>query len=198
MLNTTTAISQEPSGLPLVDFGQLQQRYNSMKLAKRAETVLADAEPALKMATDILTKLQANAKTANVLETIQKNPAIVGKMRPSEAKNMLLDEHKNFIETTCHKLAVWRKTMERVAAGEGVVADKEREYISSHLPVAVAVSSIGAISAYLAIVQLTLAELAKTDGKNAAKYQSDLAKIRRCATFLSDCDLASSISVMVN
>lgn len=187
-----------PEGMKLEDFGKLQERYQRLGLADRAQAVLIDAEPALQAADRILASLAATPKVRPVFDGIRKNHALTGKMRPSEAKNMLMDANSDFIETARHKLAAWRKTMERVSKGEGIVQENSREYIPNHMPVAVALASVCSASGYLAIIQLALGELGKADNRHATQYASDLARIRRCATLLSDCENASAISALVN
>lgn len=192
-------ISPQTVPMPaLEDFGKLQQRYHAMGLAARAKTVLVDAEPALTMADNILVALAAHAQTAQILENIKQNLVLTGKMRPSEAKVSLLDDTTLFIDTTRRKLAAWRKTIERVADGEGISTGPKGEFIAGTQPVAIALCNISAAGSYLSIIQLALAELVKLDAPNAARYQCELAKIRRCSTYLSDCELASSISTLVH
>src|SRR4051812_39047316 len=85
--------------MKLVDFGQLQERYQSLKPASRAAAVLTDAEPALAAAERILKDLSSQAAIKQAFDTIRKNSLLTGKMRPSEARTMLT-EGEDFIEGT--------------------------------------------------------------------------------------------------
>ncbi len=180
--------------LPLEDFGLLQQKYQSLSLSKRALAVLVDADPALRAADEVLASLVHYPKLRHVFDDMRKNPAITGKMRPSEARNMLMDGTADFIGMSRKKLQAWRKTMERIGSGEGVISEEGMEYVPGHAPVALAFACISTTESYLAIVQLALAELAKLDEKNTVKHRSSLARIRRCATLISDCENASGIA----
>src|SRR5690606_37331956 len=77
--------------IKLEDFGKLQARYQAMQLSPRAQAVLADAETALKTADRILANLGNHKRIGEVFDSIRQNSVITGKMRPSEAKNMLMD-----------------------------------------------------------------------------------------------------------
>lgn len=185
--------------MKLEDYGKLQARYQSMPLSHRAQAVLSDAETALRTADRILANLAANKKIGEVFDNIRANALIIGKMRPSEVKNMLLDSSNDFIDVARHKLAVWRKTMERISQGEGILYDHQKhEYISSHVPLAMAISSASTLSIYLSTIQLAFVELAKIDPENSQKYALDSAKVRRCSTFLSDCENAASFKEVVH
>lgn len=184
--------------MKLEDFGTLQARYQAMPLSKRAETVLADADIALRTADRLIAALAGHKKIEEIFDKIRKNSVTTGKMRPSEAKNILIDSSNDFLDVTRHKLAVWRKTMERISQGEGIVHERDGEYISSHMPLAMAIASASTVTSYLSIVQLAYSELAKLETENAHKYSMDAAKVRRCATLLSDCENAASFSTVVH
>lgn len=184
--------------LPLENFETLQRRYQSMRLGNRAIAVLEDAKPALQMADALLASLSKNPKIWVALDAVRKNTPLIEKMRNSEAKQSLQDRNIDFIITAQHKLASWRKTIERIAAGEGIVALPSEDYIPAHVPLALAISNLNVIGGYLSIIQLVLAELMRIDEKNAETYNVNIAKIRRCATYLSDCELASSIATLVH
>ncbi len=190
--------SNDILALPLEDFGTLQKRYQSMTIPKRAKAMLQDAAPALNMADNVINALQTNPKIRTTIEKIRKNTVLTSKMRPSEARNMLLDGNTDFIDTSRKKLLAWRKTMERLADGEGVINEAGMEYVPGHAPVALAFACISTTVQYLSILQLALMDLAKTDSKNADKHRANLAKIRRCATLISDCENASGISAQVH
>jgi len=185
--------------IQLEDFGKLQDRYQAMPLSQRAQCVLKDAETALKTADRILANLGHHVKINEVFETIRKNSVTTSRMRPSEAKNMLIESGNDFIDVARHKLAVWRKTMERISQGEGILFDhKKKEYISSHVPIAMAINSASTVSIYLSVIQLAYSELMILDADNVHKYGMDSAKVRRCATFLSDCENAARFSEVVH
>jgi hypothetical protein len=199
MMQGSIEIQLKNSGaMQLADFGELQARYQALSLSTRAAAVLKDAEPALQTAEQMLAALANHPKTRHIFDNIRKNQALMGKMRPSEAKNMLLDGSNDFIDVTRKKLSAWRKTMERIGQGEGVITEKSREYISSQVPLAMALASVATVSSYLSIVQVALGELSKIDSKNAFQHNSMLAKIRRCATLLSDCENAASFTTVVH
>jgi hypothetical protein len=61
-----------------------------------------------------------------------------------------------------------------------------------------ALFSVNALESYLAVIQLALMELAKIDEKGASHHQSNIAKIRRCATLISDYDHASSLRTVIH
>jgi len=187
------------NNMQLEDFGKLQERYQAMPLTHRAQAVLSDAETALRTADRILGNLGNHAMIGEIFERIRKNSVIVGKMRPSEAKNMLMDSSCDFVDVSRHKLMVWRKTMERISQGEGILFDpRNKEYISSHVPLALAIASASTVTSYLSTVQLAYSELAKLDPSNAHKYSMDSAKIRRCSTLLSDCENAACFTAVVH
>jgi|GEM_PF-2137749 len=180
--------------IPLEDFGVLQSRYQNVKLAERARMVIADAEPALKAAERILDLISQNAHAAKAFQSLRANHALVGKMRVSEARHSLGDSTVDFVQITRHKLAVWRKTMERVANGEGIAVNSAgKEYIPGSEPVALAIASIVGISNYLSIVQLAIGEVAKLDNSDINYWQTSLAEMRRCATVLSDYEQAACL-----
>ncbi len=183
---------------PLEDFGALQKRYQSMAIPKRARAVLDDAEPALHMADHVLQSLQGNPKIRIILDAMRKNSVLTSKMRPSEARNMLMDGHSDFMDVARRKLQAWRKTMERLADGEGVISESGIEYVPGHSPVALAFACISTTAQYLSIIQLAITELAKTDARHAEKHRASLARIRRCATLISDCENASGIAKQVH
>lgn len=175
------------------DFGELQARYAMLSLTKRAEAVLYDAEPALRTAEDILVKIAGNKHVQQALVNIRKSLPLIGKLRPSEAKNILVDPGNDFIESTRRKLAAWRKTMERLKAGEGIEISGGKEILPGNSAVALAILGNSSVSSYLSIVQVALGETVRLDGKNASAYAKTTAQIRRCATILSDCEIASDI-----
>ena len=184
--------------VPLPDYGQLQKRYQALKLAERAQTVLIDAKPALKTAEEILRTLAATHNMKQLFVKIRKNTVLSDKMRPSDAKNLLSDPGNDFIEGTLHKLAAWQKTMSRVAAGEDIFCKNDKEFISFNSPLSLAIAGTSGLSNYLSIIQVALMELIKTDNKNAERYRTTIAEVRRCGTILSDCENASGISACIS
>lgn len=183
--------------LGLMDFGKMQERYQALSVSRRAAAAIEDAKPALQAAESILESLAGNPKAALAFEHIRKNAVIIGKMRASEAKTVLLDNGGDFVTATVHKLASWRKTLERLEQGEGVVKDKTGEYVPVHMPVAAAMATMNTAGGYLAVIHLALNDLVKTDSKHADQYRADAAKIRRCATLISDCETAAGIATLV-
>lgn len=190
-------IAASLEAMKLEDFGALQARYQALKLARRADAVLHDADVALRTADKLIAMVSSNKKIEEVFERIRKNSVTTGKMRPSEAKNILMDSANDFLDVTRHKLAVWRKTMERISQGEGIVSERSGEYISGNVPLAMAISSASTVTSYLSIVQLAYFELSRLDIENAHKYSMDSAKVRRCSTLLSDCENAASFTTTV-
>jgi hypothetical protein len=184
--------------LPLGDFGQLQARYQSLGLAERAATVLKDAEPALQAAEEKLKKLSSDHAIRQVFAKLRKNSVLADRMRPSEAKNLLMDSSSDYIECTMHKLAAWKKTMERVSNGESIAKDKNGEFIPGDAPLALAIAGTRSIGNYLSITQLALMEQAKGDPQKTSHLKSLAAEVRRLATVLSDCEVASGISTSVH
>lgn len=182
---------------PLADFGQLQQRYQSVTLAQRAQMVLADAQPALQIAESILQKLAGSNPVKQVLAKMRGNALLAGKMRPSGARDLMIDGSADFIAGSLHKLAAWRKTMERLGSGEDIVSIGGRETVPAASPLALAIAGNACVSNYLSVVQLALSELIRNDRKNATSYRALLSDIRRCATVLSDCEYASGIASLV-
>jgi hypothetical protein len=182
------------AAIPLMDYEKLRQRYQSLGPAGRAAAVLEDAAPALGIAEDILQKLQASNAIKQTFANVRRNSMIAGKMRPSDARDLMLDSNSDFIAATLHKLAAWRKTLERLSLGEGVVMEAGRETIAGTSPMAMALGGNSCVSHYLSIVQLALTELLKTDRKNAVTLRTQLSEIRRCATVLSDCENASAFA----
>jgi len=186
------------ASLKIEGFDQLQARYQSLGLAARAELALHDAEPALQAADAILQKLAKNKNLDAALADIRKNFILAGKMRPSEARNLLLDASADFIEATRHKLAAWSKTMQRLSQNEGVVLENGRECISRNEPIALAIAGNACVSTYLSMLQMIVAALTKIDNKHAKSYGQMTAEIRRCSTVLGDCESASGIAASVN
>jgi hypothetical protein len=190
--------TQQNAAIPLMDYGQLQMRYQSLTLAQRAAAVLIDAAPALTIAEGILHKLATSNAMKQMLLKIRKNSLIAGKMRPSDARDLMLDGSSDFIAGTIHKLAAWRKTMERLCQGEGIAVVNGREVITANCPIALAIGGTACVSNYLSIIQLALCEQMKTDKKNAVTLRTQISEIRRCATILSDCENASEITSSVH
>ena len=184
--------------MQIEDFSVLQSRYQSLTLAKRAEVVLDDAGPALQAAENVLNKLSQQQHLNQALANIRKNATLIGKMRPSDARNTLLDPSINFIEATQHKLAAWSKTMRRLSLGEAIISADGREFIPGDAPLASAIAGNACISNYLAMVQLIWSELVKINSANAGSYNSVIAETRRCATVLSDYENASAITTSVH
>lgn len=190
--------SQSTMTMKLEDFGELQTRYASMKIGARAAAVLEYADAALQTAERILKTLSSDANSKQAFNNIRKNALLLGKMRPSEAKALLMDGNDDFLGGTSRKLAAWRKTMERISQGESIAKEKDHEFIPSDAPLAMAIAGCYGISNYISIVQLALGELAKIDTKNADSYKSSITEIRRAATVLSDCEHASGIDKLVH
>ena len=184
--------------LQIADFSELQARYSNQGIAKRAQMVIADAAPALQAANDILDTLTKHPQLKQALVNIRKNILLAGKIRASEARNLLMDASSDFMEGTRHKLAAWLKTMQRLSGGEGIAVKNGREYIPNLEPMALAVIGNGSVSNYLSMLQLVVTELAKIDEKNAPQYASLTSAIRRCATVLGDCENASAIITSIN
>ncbi len=182
----------------LEDFGALQARYQPLPLTQRAQAVLHDAKPALDTCAQLLSELAAQPTIEQIFDSVRNNPLLVGKMRPSEAKAALLDGNNDFIAVVTNKLASWQKTMERLGAGEGILMENKREYIQGDAPVAMALLSVSALDSYLAVIQIALGELAKIDPDSASQHQSAIAKIRRCATLLSDYDSAAALRAVIH
>jgi len=179
---------------PLEGFDVLQSRYQALGLAGRAQEVLKDAEPALQAAEHVLNLLSEHPSSKKLFTGLRGNSLLIGKMRASEAKNMLMDASCDFIEGTRHKLAAWRKTIERLGSGEAIMSEGGKEFIPGHAPLALALIGNACVSNYLSIIQLAFAELAKTD----STYSATISEIRRCATVLSDCEVASGIDKLVH
>src|SRR5688572_3003870 len=110
MQSHSPARFEDNLALPLEDFGALQKRYQSLSLPERAKAVLSDAKPALFMADQVLGHLHSQPKIRTVFDEIRKNSVLTSKMRPSEARNVLLDGNADFIDHTRRKLQAWRKT----------------------------------------------------------------------------------------
>lgn len=183
--------------MPLPDFGQLQERYQALKLARRASAVLADAQPALEAAEECLATLSGHKEIKRAFDSLRKNSLLTGKMRASDAKTTLA-EGVDFLEATRHRLSAWSKTMERLSRGEGIANENNKEYIPQSEPLAMAITGNGALCSYLSILQVIIGELAKLDKERGPAFASMGAQMRRCATVLSDCEHASGISTMVH
>lgn len=198
MQHITQSSPLSTTSIPLEDFGQLQARYQSLPLTGRASAVLKDAAPALQTAEDILKSLADSHNIKLIFAKIRKNASLTGKMRPSDARDLLMDNGSDFIDGTRRKLAAWQKTLERISNGEDIVSENDREYIPIDAPVALAIAGTSQVSNYLSIIQLALMELSKSDAKNSDKYRDMMSGIRRCATVLSDCENASDISKAIH
>lgn len=188
MLQSSSASASPPglSRLKIEDFGELQARYQALSLSERASHVLADACPALQMAERIFSELSTHASCKELLDKLRKNSMLVAKLRPSEARVTLMDDSCDFMKETLRKLAIWRKTMERLASGEAIGYNGSKEFIRAEEPLALTIAGTFGISNYLSIGQLVLMELSKMEGNKKKEYASMTAEIRRCATVLSD------------
>lgn len=185
--------------VPLKDFGELQTRYQSLGLAKRASAVLTDAAAALQVAEAALAAMAASPHTKKAFAQLRQNAMLAGRLRASEAKNLMLDGSDDYIEVTRRKLAAWKHNLERLSQGEGIIArDDGRESLDPHAPLALALAGSASISNYLLIAQLALGELTKLDEKHAPDYTSRVVEIRRCATVLSDCEHASGLQALAH
>lgn len=198
MTNNSPTTPSVLAVLALEDFGKLQDKYRSLGLAARAHAVLDDSSVVMQVAFQILNDLTQHPKTKQAFMAIRADMMLMGKMRPSEAKTVLMDDGADFIGATTHKLLAWQKTMARISQGEGIVKEKGEEFIPNRVAVAAALASVGAIDGYLGVIQLVLTELSRLDEKNADTHKSYLAKIRRCATLISDYDNASLIRSAVH
>lgn len=185
------------SNMKIEDFGELQLRYQPLAPGARATAVLADAHIALQVAERVLTKLSERSDCKQFFDKIRKNSMLIGKLRPSDARVALMDSSCDFIKETLRKLGAWRKTLERLAAGEGIAKDTgNKEYIRSDDPISLSVAGSTGISNYISIVQLVLMDVSKAE-KNAPEYATMTAEIRRCATVLSDYENAASFMSLV-
>lgn len=182
------------ASVKLADFDTLQARYLPLALPERARAMLEDAIPALTLAVEILNKLHTHKLAEQSIANLRKSLPLMGRIRPSEAKNHLQDSGSDFIRTTLHKLAAWQKNLERISAGEGIIEQNGRAIMEADSPVALAYLSNQGIGNYLSIIQLVLGELSRLDGKNASQYAKTTAQLRRCATVLSDCEIASGVT----
>ena len=198
MQHSVNSTSNKTNQLKIQDFSFLQSRYQPLGLAQRAQVVLNDAKPALQAAEDILSTLAQNAKYARALDNVRKNIALVGKMRPSDARNALLDASSDFIEVTRRKLAVWSKNMQRLGQGEAITKIGGREMIEENSPLASAIAGNSGLSNYLAMIQIILGELVRIDAKHINVYTALIAETRRCSTVLGDYENASAISSSIN
>ncbi|NBO19856.1 MAG: hypothetical protein EBV03_11680 [Proteobacteria bacterium] len=151
------------------------------------------AQPALELAEDVLQLLAKQKEAAQALANLRKSPALLARLRPSEAKNNLMDTSNDFIQSTRHKLAAWHKSMQRLSSGEGIVQQGGRERMAPDSPLALALIGNSGASNYLSIIQLVLGEMVRLDGDNASQYAKVTAQVRRCSTILSDCEIASDI-----
>ncbi|NBX03531.1 MAG: hypothetical protein EBR02_05655 [Alphaproteobacteria bacterium] len=202
-MQTATPFFANPAGMiPLEDLGALQTRYQPMKLAERAKTVLVDAQPALLAAERILTKLKDHSHTIRVISRLRADGSLINKMRACEARNVLLDSKVDFMDTTMNKIAAWRKTMQRVAKGEGIHTNANgKEYIPSSDPMAIAVFGISNLGHYLSIAQLIIADVAhadKVDKLPTSEWTACVAEMRRCATVIGDYEFATGFTAVVN
>jgi hypothetical protein len=184
--------------IPLEDLGKLNARYQALDFVARARQVLHDAEPALRVAEHILDMLAAHEKTPSIIAHLRSDGSLIARMRSYEARGVLMDGNNNFIDAALHKIAAWRKTMQRIAAGEGVEKSASGiEYIASSNPVAMAVFSISHLSHYLSITQLIIAEVARAE-KGSLQWSHAIAEMRRCATVIADYEHASGFSIQVH
>ncbi len=186
--------------IPLEDLGKLQSRYQSMKLAERAKTVLQDAQPALVAAEKIIELLREHAHTPRIINRLRSDSPLISKMRSCEARNVLLDGKVDFLESAANKIASWRKTMQRVATGEGVREIAGKEAIPSNDPLAMAVFGISHLGHYLSIVQLIITDLAHAEKAKAptGEWSLRVAEMRRCATVISDYEFAAGLTAAVS
>ncbi len=184
--------------LKIQEFGSLLSRYQPMTLSERASAMLFDGKSALETAEEIVRQVAGHPGVRTVFERLRKNAMLTGKMRPSEAKNALLDNGSDFPAVTLQKLAAWGKTAERLSKGEGVVMGKNGEYIPGNEPVAAAITSMCAVGGYLSMIQLAFEELIKLEPEKKAHYHSCIVKVRRCATLLADCEHASMVGQAVH
>lgn len=193
------SVGQFSSGMiPLEDLGKLNARYQALDFISRARQVLHDAEPALRVAEQILRTLAAHEKTPSIIAHLRSDGSLISRMRNCEARGVLMDGNNDFINATLHKIASWRKTMQRIAAGEGVEKSASGiEYIASSNPVAMAVFSISHLSHYLSITQLIIADLSRID-KSSPNWNHAIAEMRRCATVIADYEHASGFSTQVH
>ncbi len=184
--------------MKIEDFGELQARYQALTISKRAQMVLADATPALEAAARILTALAEMKECKQAFDKLRRNSMLMGKLRPSDARVALMDSSCDFIGETARKLASWRKALERLAQGEAVGKENNKEFIRINEPLAIVIAGTFGVSNYISIVQLALMEISKLDSQNAAKYSAMTAEIRRCATVLSDYENASAFQSIIH
>lgn len=185
--------------IPLEDLNLLQARYKPMGLAARAGAVLRDAAPALETAERILAKLEEHKQVGKAIEKLRADHSLIHRMRSCEARNVLLDDKSDFIQASRNKIASWRKTMQRVADGEGVLVNGGgKEYIPSSDPIAMAIFGISHLGHYLSIAQLIIADISKSDNSLADEWKAAVAEMRRCATVISDYEFAAALTGQVH
>jgi hypothetical protein len=180
------------------DFGSILDRYQALPLAGRARVMLDDGRYALDVAEKIVKEVAEHDAVKTLFDRLRKNAMLLGRMRPSEAKNALQDHGSDFPAVTIQKLAAWAKTAERLSEGEGIVTGKGGEYIPGNQPVAAAIMSMCSLGGYLSVIQLALDELCRMEPEKKMHYQSNIVKIRRCATMLADCEHASAVGLAVH
>lgn len=189
--------SLQTRALNLHDFGALQARYQAMSLKTLAASMLEDAAPALELAAEILEHMGTHPLSTKAIASLRGNAALMGRLRPSEAKNQLIDSSVDFVEAAQHKLAAWKKSLERVASGEGVTGADAKERLKSDSPLAVALMGPSGISHYLSVIQLALGEMVRLDDKHSSQYAKVTALLRRCSTVISDCESASELQRLI-
>lgn len=188
MRSTTKHIS-DLSVMPISNFGDLQIKYLSMSVPNRAAEVLSDVEQAFAIISDILAEIAQEPKTVQAISNLRKSDLIISRIRPSEAKSMLLDESMDFMKLTSKKLSNWYKFLQSVSGGNARATIIQRNLLGQY--------SITSISNYLALVKLVIPELNKLDSKNQESYDSMLACLRRATTIISDCEYASELNSVV-
>lgn len=175
--------------MPINNFGDLQMKYLSLSVPNRAAEVLSDAEQAFNIISDILAELAKEQKTVQAISNLRKNDLIISRIRPSEAKSMLMDDSLDFINLTSKKLSNWYKFLQSVSNGNARATIIQRNLLGQY--------SITSISNYLALVKLIIPEITKLDSANKDNYDSILASLRRAITIISDCEYASELNSVV-
>ena len=175
--------------MPINNFGDLQMKYLSLSVPNRAAEVLSDAEQAFNIISDILAELAKEQKTVQAISNLRKNDLIISRIRPSEAKSMLMDDSLDFINLTSKKLSNWYKFLQSVSNGNARATIIQRNLLGQY--------SITSISNYLALVKLITPEITKLDSANKDNYDSILASLRRAITIISDCEYASELNSVV-
>lgn len=179
--------------IPLTDYSKLQSRYLGLDLISRAQKVYEDAQAAVTLSQELIEVISQLPESKKALTLIRNDAQLVGRLRNSEAKMVLMDSNADYFSVCKQKIAAWHLAISRLIQKEDVIEMNGDLVVPADSALGTTLTMHQGVSCYLAILPVVLGELSQLDAANASQYAKTTAQIRRCGTLISDCETASEL-----